>query len=66
MNAKTKQANCELLASESTGSESYIRKQTPLDTKRRELAEKELINPDESRERSRKTASKRRGAVRPL
>jgi hypothetical protein len=68
MNAKTKQANCGLLASESTGSESYIRKQTPFDTRREEI----MSNPqyqsgaiDKTRERS--TAAKRKhNSIRPL
>lgn len=68
MNAKTKQANCELLASESTGSEDYIRRQTPLDTKRREIADRELTNADENQGRVKSTASKRKNqdSVRPL
>ena len=39
MNAKTKIANCEVLASECTGSESYHKVSTPMDLKRRELKE---------------------------
>ena len=67
MNAKMKQANCELLASDSTGSENYIRKQTPLDTKRREIADRELTNPDENPVRVRETARRRKAdSVRPL
>jgi hypothetical protein len=64
MNAKMKQANCELLASDSTGSENYIRKQTPLDTKRRDLLEADTDeNPVRVREVNRRRKSE---SVRPL
>lgn len=39
MNAKTKMANCEVLASECAGSESYIKQGTPMDLKKKELQE---------------------------
>lgn len=39
MNAKTKMANCEVLASECAGSESYIKQGTPMDLKIKELKE---------------------------
>jgi len=65
VNAQTPIANCELLGTDAEKA-SHVSQSTPLDCKRRELAEKKLTNPDENRERSRSTASKRRGAVRPL
>jgi len=39
MNAKTKIANCAVLPSEADGTEGYVRKMTPFDTKREEIAE---------------------------
>jgi hypothetical protein len=59
MNAKTKQANCELLASESTGSESYHKVSTPTDLKLRELKEADTDeNPVRVREVNRRRADK--------
>lgn len=59
MNAKTKLANCEVLASECSGSESYIKQSTPMDLKKQELADNKLINPDEDPVRVREVNRRR-------
>jgi hypothetical protein len=67
MNAKTKIANCNVLPSEADGSEGYVRTMTPLDTKRAEIADRELTNADENQVRVRETARRRKkDSVRPL
>jgi hypothetical protein len=49
-------ANCRVLTPE----DDYATQQTPLDTKRREIADRELTNPDETPVRVRETARRRR------
>ncbi len=67
MNAKTKIANCAVLPSEADGSEGYVRQITPIDTKRAEIADRELTNADENQVRVRETARRRKSnSVRPL
>jgi hypothetical protein len=65
MNAKTKQANCEVLASECTGSESYHKISTPMDLRIRESKEADTDeNPVRVREVNKRRADKT--GVRPL
>lgn len=59
MNAKTKIANCEVLASECTGSESYHKVSTPMDLKKKEFADNALTNPDENPARAREVNRRR-------
>jgi hypothetical protein len=56
-------ANCRVLSPE----DDYATQQTPLDTKRREIADRELTNAGENQVRVRKTARRRKSnSVRPL
>jgi len=68
MNAKTKVANCAVLPSESDGSEGYVRKLTPFQTKKEEIENDPQYQDgaiDKKRERS--TAAKRKqNSVQPL
>lgn len=62
--AKIALANCDVL---DTANDTHVTRQSPLDIKRREIADRQLTNPDESRERVRATASKRNSdSVRPI
>jgi hypothetical protein len=67
-NAKTKLANCDVLASECTGSENYIKRQTPFQTKKAEISESlqyQSDTIDKSREAA-VTRARRGGDARPL
>ena len=66
LNAKTTHANnCEVLASECTGSESYIKQGTPMDLKIKELKEADTDeNPIRVREVNKRRADK--NGVKPL
>ena len=68
MNAKTKVANCAVLPSESDGTEGFIRKLTPFQTRKQEIENDPQYQDgaiDKTRERS--TAAKRKAnSVRPL
>ena len=56
-------ANCRVLSPE----DDYATQQTPLDTKRREITDRELTNADENPVRSRETSRRRKqDSVRPL
>ena len=67
ISAKTAISNCAVLPSESDGTEGFIRTMTPIDTKRAEIADRELTNADENQVRVRETARRRKSnSVRPL
>lgn len=56
-------ANCRVLTPE----DDYATQQTPLDTKRREIADRELTNADENQVRVRETARRRKqNSVKPI
>ena len=59
MNAKTKVANCEVLSSECTGNENWLKVATPFDLKKKELADNSLVNPDENPARAREVNRRR-------
>ena len=59
MNAKTKIANCDVLASECTGSEGWLKVATPFELKKSELADNKLVNPDENPARAREVNRRR-------
>jgi hypothetical protein len=63
--AKVAVANCDVLDTEDN---SHVTLQSPLDIKRREIADRELTNADENQSRVKSTASKRKkqDSVRPV
>jgi hypothetical protein len=64
INATTALANVDVLG---TANDSHVTRQSPLDIKRREIADRELTNADENQARVKSTASKRKSnSVRPI